>query len=135
MKITKILLILLSIHFLYNCLENVDYFNKNQLRYQGHVYERSGDAKESRCRPNQDALQCYNYRLNTYIEIVGNGYFAGTGRRGQNMVDGWRIELHDGYDHLSEEIKEKTRIPPRFKISDDGTGGIATGVGMMGYNY
>jgi len=82
-------------------------------------------------RKQSSELESYQSRLRGYYHVINDGYYAGTGQRGQNDADARMLKLLDLYNALPDDAKLKTSPPARANIMDDGTGGIATGLGVM----
>lgn len=55
---------------------------------------------------------------------------AGCGERGQGYIDAARARMVAKYKELTDEERAGVQLPGKTRCSDDGTGGIASGVAV-----
>lgn len=57
---------------------------------------------------------------------------SGCGNRGQSYINKAYKELVEMYEKLTEQEKTNNKLPVKARLTDDGTGGIATGMSLLG---
>lgn len=73
-------------------------------------------------------MEEYNEAVREYHGTIRMS--AGCGERGQGYIEAARARMVAKYKELTGEERASVQLPGKTRCSDDGTGGVATGVAV-----